>query len=111
ERYEQTLAAELEFRDRPGRRDAEKRVERHGDRGRQQREPDGGERVGVGERRQHGTEAFRERLGENDDERQQQEGDEEQERGADQDAAHGGWLADARSIDVSHGGGSTPAAD
>ena len=45
QRDEEALAAELELRDRPGGRDAEDEVERHGDGGDGERQPDRGARV------------------------------------------------------------------
>ena len=47
QRDQRALAAELELRDRPGGRHAERGVQRHADRGDQQREADRGARVGL----------------------------------------------------------------
>ena len=47
QRDQQALAAEVELGDRPGRRDAEDQVQRHRDRGGEQRQPDRGQRVGL----------------------------------------------------------------
>ena len=67
------LAAELELGDRPGRADAEDDVERHRDRGDQQRQPDRRARVGIGDARRDRRRALRERLGEDDRERRDEE--------------------------------------
>ena len=50
QRDQEGLARELELGDRPGGGDAEDEVERHRDRRDEQRQPDGRQRVGVGER-------------------------------------------------------------
>ena len=58
ERDQQRLAAEIELGDRPGRGDAEDEVERNGDCGGDQRQPDRRERVGLLDRCQVEREAF-----------------------------------------------------
>ena len=52
QRDQQLLAAEIELGDRPGGRDAEHEVQRHGDGRGQQRQPDGRQRIGLDERRE-----------------------------------------------------------
>ena len=47
QRDQQALAHEIELGDRPGRGDAEHEIQRHGDAGRQQGQPDGRQRVGI----------------------------------------------------------------
>ena len=52
------LPAKIELGDGPGRGDAEDDVERHRDGGDDQRQPDGGQRIGLGQRLQRHAEAF-----------------------------------------------------
>jgi hypothetical protein len=59
---EQALAAELELRDRPGRADAEDRVDGDGDRRRDQRKPDRGAGVCIGKAPEVGCDALCEGL-------------------------------------------------
>ena len=48
---QQALAREIEFGDGPGRGQAEDEIQRNGDRRHQQRQPDGGQRIGIEDRR------------------------------------------------------------
>ncbi len=73
DRGQQALAAELELGDAPGRGDAEDRVDRHDDRGDQERQADGGEGVGRGEGRPIGVDALGQGLGEHQNERQDEQ--------------------------------------
>ncbi len=67
----------------PGGGDAEHDVQRHGDGGGEQRQPDGRQRVGLDDRCQIGLPALLERFDEHRDQRQQQEGGEERQRDRD----------------------------
>ena len=69
---QQALAAELELGDRPGGGHAEDGVQRHRDRGHQQRQPDRREGVRLADQRAEvGADALGERLVEHDDQRQE----------------------------------------
>ena len=92
QRGQQALARELELRDRPGRGDAEDQVQGHGDRRDQQREPDRGERIRLGDAGEIGAEPLAQRLDEHREQRQQQEQAEERERRRDQDGADRGAI-------------------
>src|SRR5882724_273319 len=77
---QQMLAAELELGDAPGGGDAEDQVQGHRDRRHQQRELDGGKRIGLDQGRQIGADALAQRLDEDRQQRQEQEQHEEGER-------------------------------
>ena len=64
QRVQDALALELELGDGPGGRETEDDIGGNGDGGDEQRQPDGGERVGVGEGGEIGAEACPERLDE-----------------------------------------------
>ncbi len=89
QRDQQALALELEFRDRPGGRDAEQRIDRHDDRRREQRQLDRGERVRVVERLEEDAPALRERLRQHGAERRQQQQRQEADGDRDQRDAPG----------------------
>src|SRR5690606_28641039 len=93
---EQPLAAEIEFGDRPGGRNAEDGVDRDGDQRSHNRQGDGVARVGMGTWLAGGLEAERKSLGEDNDQRRHDEQRAEQEHKADQQAAGGSTFADAR---------------
>ena len=81
------LAAEIELGDGPGRGHAEHQVERHGDRGGQQRQPDRGQRVGLDDRGEVGPHALAQRLGEHGASGSTRNKPEEGQRDADQQPA------------------------
>jgi len=72
-RDQQVLAGELEFRDCPGGRDAEDRIEWHDDQGGQQGQPDGRQRFRLAQRRPIAAEPQPQGFGEHYDKRQEQE--------------------------------------
>ena len=85
QRDEHGLAGKVELRHRPGRREAEHQVERHGDGGGQEREADGRPRIGLDDRAEVGAEPLPERLDEDRHHGQADEQDQKGEGDADQD--------------------------
>ncbi len=96
QRRQERLALELELGDGPCRRHAEDQVERHRDDGHQQRQPDGGQRIGIAESREELLRSLAERLDEHGGQRQQQEKRQEDEGQRHQRVAGGGRLRRGR---------------
>ncbi len=88
QRQQQVLAAKLELGDGPRRRHAEHHVERHRDRRDAQREGDGGQRIGLDQRRPVDVQALAQHFVEHTGQRHEQEQRQEHERHQDQRRAH-----------------------
>jgi hypothetical protein len=88
------LAREVELGDGPGGRHPEREVQRHGDGGGQEREPDGRPGIRLPERGEVGGQPLLERMGEHGRQRQDEEEAEKDQRRGNGQAADGGRLAE-----------------
>ena len=95
---QQAAARETEAADAPGRGQAAHRVQRHADRGDEQRQLDRGNGVGRRASASAGCQPVRQRFGEHDDQRQQQQDDQQDDGQCDQPRPHGGALLRGRRI-------------
>ena len=91
-RYQQVLASELEFRDRPGGGDPKDRIEWHNRQGGQQSQPDGRQRFRFADRRPIASESQPQSFGEHHNQRQEQEEKKEAQSDGDEQSARAAAL-------------------